>query len=63
MNENFKTVVKTISGIDHTDDINKFGDQINDIVKLGYKKEYDNSLELNQLKDILEDYGLLKRYK
>lgn len=31
--------------------------QINDIVKLGYKKEYDNSLELNQLKDILDDYA------
>ena len=31
--------------------------QINDITKLGYKKEYDNSLELNQLKDILDDYS------
>ena len=31
--------------------------QINDIVKLGFKKEYDNYLELNQLKDLLEDYS------
>ena len=31
--------------------------QINDISKLGFKKEYDDSLELNQLKDLLEDYA------
>ena len=31
--------------------------QINDIVKLGFKKEYDNYIELNQLKDLLEDYS------
>ena len=31
--------------------------QINDIVKLGFKKEYDNSIELNQVKDLLEDYA------
>ena len=31
--------------------------QINDIVKLGFKKEYDNSIELDQVKDLLEDYA------
>ena len=31
--------------------------QINDIVKLGFKKEYNNFVELNQLKDLLEDYS------
>lgn len=31
--------------------------QINDINKLSFKKEYDNSIELNQLKDTLEDFA------
>lgn len=31
--------------------------QINDLAKLSYKKEYDNSIELDQLKDILEDFA------
>ena len=31
--------------------------QINDLTKLNFKKEYNNTIELNQLKDLLEDFA------